>query len=336
MPHSKVSTFYECLYAVSCVIFACGLFVGGWAHVHVDASVETFFAPWNVVLYTGYLATAGTLYFWTAGRRAAMGSHIDAVPPGHGLSLVGVLLFVVGIAGDMLWPATGAIDTLLSPSHLLLSVAIVLMLSGGMRYFWATRTADHAHGFFAMLPLVLSAALTVTVILFMVQYGGFTEIQAMNTLPRDPIAMQSVSLLSVLVFTGSIMGALALLLRRERLPFGSVTLMVFLPTLVFATMRSGLEAIPAAFLAGVLSDMFLHMIGSRFARMLSLRLFFFLLPALHYTFYLLFLSLRHEQLWWSAHAVAGMPFLAGCAGVLISCIAWPPYHALGAEYTRHR
>jgi hypothetical protein len=37
-----------------------GLYLDGWAHIHVPA-LETFFTPWHAVLYSGYLAGAATL-----------------------------------------------------------------------------------------------------------------------------------------------------------------------------------------------------------------------------------------------------------------------------------
>src|SRR5262245_38823285 len=37
-----------------------GLYLDGWAHIHVPG-LETFFTPWHAVLYSGYLAGAMAL-----------------------------------------------------------------------------------------------------------------------------------------------------------------------------------------------------------------------------------------------------------------------------------
>ena len=37
-----------------------GLYLDGWAHIHVPA-LETFFTPWHAVLYSGYIAGAVAL-----------------------------------------------------------------------------------------------------------------------------------------------------------------------------------------------------------------------------------------------------------------------------------
>lgn len=114
-----------------------GLFLDGYAHTNIIEELESFFTPWHAVFYSGFLATAGWIG-WTAYRRMAPGGTLrDAVPPGYGLSVVGVVLFGVGGVGDGIWHTlfgieTG-IDALLSPTHLLLFLGAFLMLTTPIR-----------------------------------------------------------------------------------------------------------------------------------------------------------------------------------------------------------
>lgn len=336
MRSSDLHPLYEWLYLLCCAVFTFGLFLDGWAHNHLDSALETFFTPWHAVFYTGYLMTAVALFLWTAGRRSKMGSFIDAVPVGHGLSIVGALLFMVGGMGDMLWHVVfgveADIDALLSPTHLLLAVSMTLMLSGGMRHFWATRKPNEARTFGASLPLLFSAALTISVILFMLQFGEFTELNVTGTAPHDPFFPQSVSLLGMIVFSVGITGMVGLLLQRDMLPFGSITVLLTVPAIGFAVMRSGTEVIPAALLAGALCDIWLHFTETKVARTTGLRILFFLLPALYYALVLLFMDLRFGTLWWSVHMLAGAPVLMGFIGMLMSFVAWPPRQAKGPRH----
>ncbi len=338
MRSSDLHPLYEWLYLLCCAIFTFGLFLDGWAHTHVDSALETFFTPWHAVFYTGYLVTVIALFCWTLSRRTRMGSFIDAVPPGHGLSVIGTLLFIAGGIGDMLWHVflgvEADIDALLSPTHLLLAVAMTLMLSGGIRHFWATRKPSESRTFGASLALLIPTALSISVILFMAQYGDFTELKVIGPAPHDPSNPQAISLLGMIVFTVGIMGTIGMLLQRDTLPFGSMTVLLSVPVIGFAFMRSGTEVIPAALLAGALCDIWLQVTETRIARITGIRVLFFLLPALFYAFLLICMSLRFGTLWWSVHMLAGAPVLAGFMGMLVSFIAWPPRQAMGPRAHR--
>lgn len=108
-----------------------GLFLDGWAHTHDKA--ETFFSPWHAVLYSGFgagMSFAVVDRLWR--RRRAVSA---AVEP---LTLLGVALFMTGGLADMVWHEIFGIEVdleaLLSPTHLLLMVGGLLMLSGPIRW----------------------------------------------------------------------------------------------------------------------------------------------------------------------------------------------------------
>ena len=151
-----------------------GLFIDGWAHNN-RPELETFFTPWHALFYSGFLATAGWI-LWQTERRRHGRSLLRAAPPGYALALVGIGLFVVGGLGDMVWHEVFGIeqdiDALFSPTHILLFVGVVLILSAPLRAAWGDPAGDPAPSYRAFLPVTLSLALTATLVAFMFMYLG--------------------------------------------------------------------------------------------------------------------------------------------------------------------
>src|SRR5262245_46595254 len=79
-----------------------GLYLDGWAHIHVP-ELESFFTPWHAVLYSGYLASAAALVATFSRNRRQGALRSKALPAGYRLSLVGVFIFFFAGVADMLW-----------------------------------------------------------------------------------------------------------------------------------------------------------------------------------------------------------------------------------------
>ena len=135
-----------------------GLYLDGWAHIHVPA-LETFFTPWHAVLYSGYIAGAVALAETLRRNRARGASRWDALPVGYGLSLAGAFLFFFGGLADMLWHIVFGIEEgvegLISPSHLVLALGGSLMITGPLRAGLA-HPAGAARPWLARMPMVVS------------------------------------------------------------------------------------------------------------------------------------------------------------------------------------
>ena len=86
-----------------------GAFVDGWAHTHGKVDT-TFFTPWHVAFYTGFLAVAGALVGALVYQVARRGTWRQALPPGYNLSLLGTVIFGCGGVGDLLWHALFGIE----------------------------------------------------------------------------------------------------------------------------------------------------------------------------------------------------------------------------------
>src|SRR5262249_29464510 len=82
-----------------------GLYLDGWAHIHVPG-LETFFTPWHAVLYSGYLAGAMALLVTCVRNRRRGPPRSRAVPDGYELSLVGALGFFFAGMSYIVWTMT--------------------------------------------------------------------------------------------------------------------------------------------------------------------------------------------------------------------------------------
>ncbi|GAA4717946.1 hypothetical protein [Phytohabitans rumicis] len=123
--------------------FVGGALSDGWAHANVIETLEGFFTPWHALLYSGFAGSAGWT-FWLAYSRRARAPYWwrDGWPAGYRVGAIGVLIFLVGGLGDMIWHETFGIEVGLnagfSPSHMLLVIGAVLMLSSPLRSWWAS------------------------------------------------------------------------------------------------------------------------------------------------------------------------------------------------------
>jgi hypothetical protein len=303
-----------------------GIFVDGYFHVH-DPDLESFFTPWHAILYTGYLFTTIILLAWTTVRKKKNEGWVYAIPPGHGLSLIGALIFAVGGVGDMLWHiAFGVeadIEALLSPTHLMLALGAALVLSGGARYFWATK--QHTRSFWKSLPLTLSLAFTFAAIVFMSQFAHYTdpEFTGMRPVTNGEIFYhQALPILGIVIFSAILIGIVSAGLRRGRLPFGSVTLILTTVVAGLALMRTGRELIPAAIVSGLLGDVLVWKAERTVTSSLPIRLLSILLPAT-YTL-LMFLTLMYfHKVWMTIHMWTGAVAFSGFSGFMMGLVAWP-------------
>ena len=313
--------------------FMIGLFLDGWAHNHI-AELETFFTPWHGVLYTGYFAVAG-LIVWTQLRNVLKGyAFARALPRGYFLSLAGVVLFLFGGAGDMLWHETFGIEqnaeALFSPTHLLLASGAILFLSGPLRAAWQRKTQS---GWRDLLPAVLSLAMLFSFFTFFSQYANIFAGPGMLTgfRPGGSEYLVNVTAIAYILFPAAVMmGVLLFALRRWQLPFGAMTLLFTTNAVAMVLMRFEYASeywltIVAAAVGGLFADFLAARWKPSVERPGALRLFSFVVPFVY--FLLIFLSLNLTEprgLWWAIHMWLGVPVMAGAIGVGLSFLVAPP------------
>lgn len=119
-----------------------GAMADGWAHANLSESLEGFFTPWHGLLYAGFAATAAWI-FWLAYQRRGQAPvwWRDGWPYGYRTGALGVLIFGAGGLGDMIWHETIGVEVGLnatfSPSHQLIVIGAVLMVTCPLRSWWA-------------------------------------------------------------------------------------------------------------------------------------------------------------------------------------------------------
>ena len=309
-----------------------GGFLDGWAHNHgrVDAS---FFTPWHAVLYTGFLAVAGWLTATLVRNRAAGQTWRRALPPGYGLSFVGVLVFAAGGVGDAFWHRLfgieQSIEALYSPSHLILAVGSALIVSGPFRAAWQRPDRDPMPGWGRLLPMLLSLTFTLSGFTFSAQVlHPLLPLRLLMSLPAADemmVYLHTLLIASVLIQILLRLGIILLALRRWRLPPASITLVWTLNSLLMCTLDPDDEyglVIPVL-LSGVMADGLRSQLRPTPERPWAFRLFAFAVPVVFYLCYFEALQLM-KGWWWSVHLWTGAVVLAGLVGWLLSYLILPP------------
>jgi hypothetical protein len=315
--------------------FVAGAFLDGWAHNHIP-ELETFFTPWHALFYSGFLAVAAFLMATLFRHHAKGYPWRHGVPSGYELSLLGVLVFVAGGVGDMIWHELfgieANIEALLSPTHLALALGGTLIVSGPFRaaWRWPSGRNDHALGWRALLPALLSLTFVLSLWGFMTQFAHplVDPWAAAGFRPRSqqfPVLRQSFGVVSILFHAGLLMGPVLLLILRWILPLGSLTLVFVLNATLMSFMQDQYRFIPAAALGGIAADLLLRWLRPCPVRVGALRFFAFAVPAIYWALYFVAVLVT-QGLAWSVHLWTGSIVLAGVVGLLLSYLLVPPAH----------
>jgi hypothetical protein len=309
-----------------------GLFVDGYAHNH-GAVDDTFFTPYHALLYSGILAV-GLFLGITQYRNIAKGhSFSRALPYGYNLSLVGVGLFFAGGGFDFLWHSLfgfeASLATLLSPAHLLLATAGLLIMSGPLRAAW--QRTDLPSTWANLLPVVVSLLLLLSVLTFFTQFSnsfsrawGYVE----NVPSNERGYVDVLGVANILFPTTLMIGVLLFAVRRWVLPFGAVTFILLVNAagmlaLEWREMQQFGYVLFAALAAGVVGDLLLRLLKPTPANPLALRIFAFAVPFVISLVYFLLL-ITQVGIWWEIHKWLGVSFFAGASGLFLSYLALPP------------
>lgn len=226
------------------------LFSDGWAHSNVP-ELEGFFTPWHGALYAGLVLNAAWIA-WLA-RSGGSGGRLLNLPVGYGWGALGVAVFAVGGLADMAWHlALGVevgVDALLSPSHLVLLVGGMLILTSALRSRWAVGDLASA---VAQGSLALATALVAFFLLYVSELAAASPTIPYLRLPEGAPGHEEGELPALaglggfLVTTAVLVVPLLLLWQRGRAPQGLVTVLVA----TVAWLSAAVVDFPAAVLAG--------------------------------------------------------------------------------------
>lgn len=301
-----------------------GLYLDGWAHRHIP-NLETFFTPWHGLLYSGFFVTFGFLGV-TAWRNHARGwPWLESVPPGYGLSLIGMLIFLAGGVCDLIWHMLFGIEVdieaLLSPTHLILAIGGTLIGAGPFLARW--RRIEPGGGLIDHLPMLLSVTFGWSVLTFFTQYTHpFIHPWASGPIPQEPFNPERMGLSSILIQSACMSGFILLIVSRWPLPFGSLTIILTLNAGLMGILERDFRFLVVGLAAGLAADGLIRLLGPS-PSPIRFRLFAFVLPAVYFASYFTVLVLT-GGLWWPIDLWAGAIAVAGIVGWLISYLVLPP------------
>jgi hypothetical protein len=311
--------------------FIGGLFIDGWAHAHGRVD-NTFFTPWHAILYSGYFATAVALVIATYINHTRGRSWLNAIPGGYELSLFGVPVFIAAGAGDLVWHTLFGFEVgvapLLSPTHLLLALGAILMMSGPLRAAWRRSGAP---GWQHLLPMLFSLTATFSLLTFFTSFAHPVVDTYLVTHGLTDSA-QSRGAATILLQAAILMGTLLLVVRRWQLPIGSMTFLITLNVALMTVFQDTYYLIPAALLAGVASDVLLWRLRPSTQRVTELRIFAFSVPVIFYLIYFTTLGIT-QGITWSIHLWLGSSMMAGVVGLLLSYVLIAPREPVEAVDT---
>lgn len=206
-----------------------GLFSDGWAHHNVP-ELEGFFTPWHGLLYAG-LGLAGAWFFWLG--RAGGTRWWRGLPSGYGWGAVGLGVFAAGGLADMGWHLAfgveAGVDALLSPSHLVLLLGGLLILSSPVRSRWG---ATDTQSLVAMTALTLVTALAAFFLLYVSEFVANAPTVTFRRLPEGHPRHAASELPATagvggfLLTTALLIVPMVLVWRRARAPRGQLLLLV--------------------------------------------------------------------------------------------------------------
>jgi Tol biopolymer transport system component len=152
-----------------------GFYVDIWAHAHGQVD-DTFFTPWHGLLYSG-AASFGVVLGAVAilGRPRSVPIR-DTLAPPYRLAFLGSVLFAVAGVIDLAWHTLFGfevdVESLLSPSHLLLATSGMLMVGGPIRAAAARLREAGPASWRTAGPLAIPLAMAMAILVAFTQYAN--------------------------------------------------------------------------------------------------------------------------------------------------------------------
>ena len=324
-----------------CCAIVFGLYIDGWAHNHGRVD-DSFFTPWHALLY-GAVGLSGLVLILCHFRNVSKGFRWSkALPAGYTLSLIGFFAFGAGGVVDMIWHEVfgfeESIEALISPSHLFLALTGLLIMTGPIRALWR-RESDGTWRNLA--PAILCFICITSVFTFFNAYApiGGDMIILTGPRPADHQLQDVAGIIPFVIQSNILLGAALFMTRRWRLPFGAITLLFAINSLLMTWYRVG-EAgefifVVNAAIVGLIGDYLLS--GPRPIETRRLRLAACLIPFAYSLGAMLVIHLLGNSvwetggLWWLIHMWLGVPVLAAAFGYGLSMIMRQPAIHEGAS-----
>jgi hypothetical protein len=315
-----------------------GVFIDGYAHN--NGLVETFFTPWHAILYSGYVASATWMVWLLFRTKHATGlPWLKSAPEGYGLGLIGSGIFLLGGIVDMIWHIVFGIEkeiaALLSPTHLVLLVGAVLIITSPYRSAWLNADSK-APGWREFAPPFLSVTITLSVVCFFLMYAWFfrfnnagqwvvdwywSNFNSDYIIEVNEIRGLTTMLLNTLLF----MFPVFLLMRRWTLPFGAMALLFVILTGLMNVLDGFIHwrSMIVVFGAGLVGDLLYVWLRPQQGRLWAYRIIALAVPAALWTIYFVW-SIFFGGIGWSVELWTGSIVESALASLGLSILALTP------------
>lgn len=328
------SLLLDWLVAIAGIWVIAGLYVDGRAHL--TEPLETFFTPWHALVYSGG-AFAALVFAITSFRNVRQGyPFLCSLPEGYQQILVAAPVGVLGGVLDLLWHLRfgleQGIDTLVSPTHMILIGAIFFVFAGPVRSAIIRKPATLV----GQLPALLGMAVVTGTILFVTQFDFYNE-SLLKDAPASPGAFSEDQLtLLVIAFYKHIFGSLVViwqtliliastlyLVVNLRLRAGALLIFVLLEKLLISMSfaRTPSELILVT-LASAIAGFVAEVIAARWnpcpERPGPLRLLGLFVPMAFYGAYYALAVPLFGGTWWDTTFLFGAIAYSGLAGLSIA------------------
>jgi hypothetical protein len=312
-----------------------GLFVD--AHQHLFLSVESFFNPWHLIMYSGGIFAAAVLGVTIVRNYRGAGSFWRAIPFGYVQSVFGVAALLLGGALDIAWHAVFGfehqLDLLLSPPHLFLLTGLFFLITGPVR---SALRRPNSPNLIGELPMLISLGLAFQVVQFVTQYGFYPELLmrdhplSPSAFPREQFVLsfflfyRQALEISIVVWQSLLLAAAALYLCVYRqLHFGAliilcVTVKLWIGGELSRDLPELLLVVLASVAAGVVGDLIIVKLRASPRNPNAFRLLGFVVPSAYLSAYFAFAVPMFGGTWWDASFVFGSIAVAGLVGLCIS------------------
>lgn len=321
---------FDWLFIVFAGIWTAGVFLDGWAHIHLPSTRETFFTLWHGFFYGG-MALTGAILFFELFRNHSRGFPWKyALPREYFFALSGLAVAFCAGAGDLAWHEVFGIEigveALLSPTHLLLAMGGAIAVGGPYHAVWYRHRDHPLHA----LPTILSGTYFMSVVLFMLQFLNpfnfpwmAASFYAKNPIYPDYAA--GLGIAGIIIFTGIFMGFVLSSIRHWQFPPGSFAAILGLNVLAMTLMHGEYYTfIYSGIVAGGVIDGLYWLLSPKHGGEKNIRLFSFLSPVVLFSAYFVVLFAVDSVLW-SVHLLAGSIILSGITGYLMSYLVIAPH-----------
>jgi hypothetical protein len=312
-----------------------GFMWDSWAHLHV--AVESFFTPYHAVFYAAMVAGSAILVV-TALRNKARGyTGLGVLPAAYQLPLIGVPIFFLGGIGDLIWHSffgvEDRIDAVTSPTHLLIGIGVLCLVSGPIRS--ALEARPTLRSLRDLLPLVFALATWLEFVHLGTAYAFDPSAGRIDAPPNgfvySPDYFTSLTLMlyktgsgiAIVILQSAILMAFALwLVSRFRLRPGALTLFFVLGNGMIAAVLTNDTPLLATYLAmclaaGIVGDTLVARLHPSPSRTTALRIFAIVVPVVYYGTYFA-VTMATGGTWWNWNLVLGALVWTACAGLGLS------------------